>query len=575
MDHRADRGAGNRPILVRGGTVVDGTGAPARDADVLVRDGIVSAIGPDAGAGADATEIDASGCVVAPGFVDPHTHLDAQLCWDPSASPTNRHGVTTVVLGLCGFGVAPAPEGGGEYLLRSLEQVEEIPYGSTSLGVPFAWRSWAEYTDHLASQPLGVNVAGFVPHSALRYAVMGDRARGGAASEDDRAALAAALRRELTAGAIGLATSRGPNHTDATGDPVPSRFADDDELRALVAECRGRVWQINVQTKFSGDAAGLLEEVGRYESWTAEAGARLSWTPFHADDRHPIWRDVLDHTADANRRGIPVLPQVATQPITVSFGFDEFSWIVAVPGFREPLQGFYELDTEARRQRLSDLAVRADLRAGAEAPTDGSAMFPADAETWIVVRSASRPDLEGRSLADIAGTEGAAWTDVLCDLALADDLGTRVMVPAVNRSRTGTEEIVTSEHTLIGLGDSGAHVTSINNFSYPSHVLAELVRVRGVLPLEDAVRRMTSVPAEFLGLRGRGRLAEGAPADVCVFDPTRVAPGRLHTADDLPGGARRLVQGAVGYRAVLVNGVVTLVDDEPTGAGPGTVVRVG
>lgn len=556
-------------IVIRGGTVVDGSGDPGFRADVLVRDGVVASIGADVEAPSGAQVVDASGCVVAPGFVDPHTHLDAQLCWDPTASPTNRHGVTTVVMGLCGFGVAPAAEDGGEYLLRSLEQVEEIPYESTSRGVPFGWRSWSGFTDHLSTLPLAVNAAGFVPHSALRHAVMGERARGERATPAERDALAEALAQDLAAGAIGFATSRGPNHTDAYGDPVPSRFADDAELQALVGTCRERVWQINVETKFSGDAAGLLAEVDQYVGWTRDAGARLTWTPFHADDRHPIWRDVLAHTGEANDRGVPVRPQVATQPITVSFSFDERSWLSAVPGF-DALRGFYDLTPEQRRRRLADPDVRAGLR---EAPQDPAPMFGADPDQWVLIRSTSRPDLEGLTMARVAATLGLPWIDALCDLALADDLATRIMVPAVNRSAAGIDQIVASDQTLIGLGDSGAHVNSINNFSYPSVVLSEFVREREVLSLEDAVRRMTSVPADFLGLPGRGRLVEGAPADVCVFDPTRVATDRVRTVHDLPGGADRLFQGAVGYRAVLVNGVVTLLDDEPVDAGPGVIVR--
>src|SRR5919106_2814210 len=222
---------------LRGGTLVDGTGAPRRRADVGVKDGVVVEIGEKLDDHSAEREIDASGCIVTPGFVDPHTHLDAQLCWDPSGSPSSLHGVTTVVMGLCGFGVAPCREGGGEYLLRSLEMVEEIPFESTSLGVPFTWRTWPEFMAHLRSRPLGVHVYGFVPHSALRYYVMGERARSEPATADDRAALVAELRRSLAAGALGFATSRGPNHNDAYGEPVPSRRADDAELRALVGAC--------------------------------------------------------------------------------------------------------------------------------------------------------------------------------------------------------------------------------------------------------------------------------------------------------------------------------------------------
>ena len=214
--------------IVRGGTVVDGTGAPARPADVGVRGGRIVEVGEVSD---DAREvIDASGCIVAPGFIDPHTHLDAQLCWDPAATPTCFHGVTTVVIGLCGFGVAPCPPGGGDYLLRSLEVVEEIPFESTSRGVPFDWSTWPEFLRAIERRDPGVNVAGFVPHSALRCFAMGERARGEAASPADMERMREELRRGLRAGAVGLASSRGPNHQDAFGDPVPSRFASDEEL---------------------------------------------------------------------------------------------------------------------------------------------------------------------------------------------------------------------------------------------------------------------------------------------------------------------------------------------------------
>ena len=235
--------------VIRGGTVVDGTGAPARAADVGIRDGVVAEVGAALDRGRE--ELDATGCIVTPGFVDPHTHLDAQLCWDAAASPSTLHGVTSVVLGIRGFGIAPCHDGDGEYLLRSLEAVEEIPYASASLGVGFEWTTWGEFMQHLTGRELGVNAAGMVPHSALRYFVMGERAGSQPASEDERDAMAGELRRAIADGALGFATSRGPNHTDGNGDPVPSRAADDDEPRALVQECRGRVWQINVATKFA------------------------------------------------------------------------------------------------------------------------------------------------------------------------------------------------------------------------------------------------------------------------------------------------------------------------------------
>jgi len=555
-------------LAVRGGFVVDGTGAPGTPADVGVRDGRIVEIGTLSGTAA--RTVDASGCVVAPGFIDPHTHLDAQLCWDAAARPTCLHGVTSVVIGLCGFGVAPCPPDGGEYLLRSLEVVEEIPYETTSRGVPFEWASWPEYRAYLGGRALGVNVGAFVPHSALRYAVMGERARGEVATGDDRADLAAALRRCLADGALGFATSRGPNHVDAFGDPVPSRFADDAELEALVATCRGRVWQINVRTKFSGDARGLTEEVSRYATWSATSGARLTWSPLHAEPGTEVWSDVLRHNDGLNRDpALVVAPQIATAPITTVFRFDRPSAAAFIPGWDALLDGFFELAVDAKLRRLSDASVRAALRA---APDDPGAMFAPRFDTWIVLASSSDPNAVGSSIAAIAAERGTEPIDALCDLLIADNLTTIVQVPAVNRDHHAVATLVADEHTLVGLGDAGAHVTSISNFAYPSQVLARLVRDEGALPLELAVSRMTARPAAVLGLPDRGRIEVGLAGDLTVFDLDRLRLGRLGVAHDLPGGAPRLFQDAEGYRMVAVNGTVTIADDEPTGARPGRLL---
>jgi N-acyl-D-aspartate/D-glutamate deacylase len=554
-------------LAIRGGTVVDGTGAPSRRCDVGVKDGVIVAVG-DLDESATET-LDASGCIVAPGFIDPHTHFDAQLCWDPAATPSSLHGVTSIVIGLCGFGVAPCPEGGGDYLLRSLEMVEEIPFASTSLGVQFEWGTWAEYRSFLATQPLAVNVAGFVPHSALRYHVMGERARGEVARPDERMEMASELRRSLAAGAIGLATSRGPNHNDAYGDPVPSRHADDDELIALVAQCAGRVWQINVRTKFSGDAAALIAEVDSYAAWSADAGARLSWTPFHADPGADAWRDVLDHMHALNRRGVCVVPQVAVQPVTVIFRFDEFSYVVFVPGWTEALTGFFDLEPAARLERLGDPTVRAAMRA---APEDAARMFAPAYRDWVVLASSSRPDMVGRSVGDAAADARMHAADLLCDLVIADRLGTIVQVPVVNRSREGVAALIGDDDTLIGLGDAGAHVTSVRNYTYPTDLLAQWVRDDGVLTLERAVHRLTGQVAAFLGLGDRGVLVPGRAADVTVFDLEHLALGPLTYRHDLPGGAPRLFQPADGYVATVVNGRVAVADGTHTGAGSGQLL---
>jgi N-acyl-D-amino-acid deacylase len=482
------------------------------------------------------------------------------------------HGVTSVVIGLCGFGVAPCADGAGEYLLRSLEMVEEIPFESTSLGVPFAWESWADYRRYIGRLPLGVNVAGFVPHSALRYFVMGERARGDVASDDDRTALAAELRRSIEAGALGLATSRGPNHSDAAGEPVPSRHADDAEMQALVRECAGRVWQINVRTKFSNDAQALLAEVDAYAAWAGAAGARLTWTPFHAEPGNDVWRQVLAQTHRLNRGGVCVVPQVAVQPVTVVFRFDEFSYVVFVPGWSEALTGFFDLDADGRMARLRDPAVRAAMRA---APENPERMFAPAYVEWVVLASPSRPGAVGCSLADVAAEMRVHPAELLCDLVIADGLATVIQVPVVNRGREGIAALIDDDDTLIGLGDAGAHVTSVRNYTYPTDLLAHWVRDEGVLTLERAVHRLTGHVAEFLGLGGRGVLAPGMAADVTVFDLDRLTLGPMSYEHDLPGGAPRLFQPGQGYVATVVNGRVALTEDETTGAAAGQLLSPG
>jgi N-acyl-D-aspartate/D-glutamate deacylase len=554
-------------VILRGGTIVDGTGAPARVGDLAIDAGLISAVGQIDAAGE--AEIDVAGCWVTPGFIDPHTHLDAQLCWDPSGSPSNRHGVTTIVIGLCGFGIAPCPPGGEDYLLRALEVVEEIPYASTRLGVPFGWNTWREYRDFIASQPLGVNTAGFVPHSALRYAVMGERARSEVATAEERDALVEALRDALEAGAIGFATSRGPNHVDSYGDPMPSRHADHAELEALVGACSGRLWQINVETKFSHDATALTDEIEIYAEWTRKADAKMTWTPFYAEPGETVWRDVLDHNEQLNRSGVRVAPQVTAVPITLLLRFDDRSVFTAVTGWQDVLKGFYKSSPEEKKARLADPTVRAVMKEGGGDPKNP---LTPNFDLWSFTLAPTRPDLSGRSLTEAAAQEGIHPVDLLCDQIIRDDLSTLIEVAVLNRSKAGVVHLLEDEGTLLGLGDSGAHVMSVTNYRYPTFLLEDLVRDQGVLPIETAINRLTGSPAEIHGLNDRGTLAPGLIADVCVIDPEKIELGPIEVHKDLPGGAPRLVQSGSGFRAVYVNGVQTIDWDQPTGARPGRIL---
>ena len=547
-------------LVLRNGTIVDGSGAPAWRGDVAIDGDTITEIGE---VGAARSTIDATDCWVTPGFIDPHTHLDAQLCWDGTAAPSNLHGVTSVVIGLCGFGVAPAPAGGAEYLLRSLERVEEIPYDSTVLGVPFAWSTWSEYFSFVRAQPLAVNVAGYVPHSALRYFAMGDRARGERANADDRAAMVAELRNAIATGALGFATSRGPNHVDGFGDPVPSRFADDDELRALVDACAGRTWQVNVETKFGHDASALNAEVARYAEWSRDAGARLTWSPFHADSA-ALWPAVLAHNHELNASGVTVAPQVSALPVGVLLRFDERSFVTYVGGWEPVLGKFYDLSYPDRLALLASSETRQALR-----DADPNARFAPRFDEWEIVASPSAPELEGLTIDEAARRRGADPIDVLCDLVIADHLATLVSMMAANRDRAGTHALMVDDGTLVALGDAGAHVMSVTSYRYPTYVLQHLVLERQQLALEHAVALMTSKPARFHGLAGRGELRVGAAADLCVIDPAEIGVGAVRVAHDLPGGAPRLYQDARGYRAVIVNGTPTIENDSTTEARPG------
>jgi len=555
-------------LVIRGGTLIDGTGAPPITQDIGIQAGRIVTLDPGQDEGGEV--VDATGCWVTPGFIDPHTHLDAQLCWDSSGSPCAHHGVTTVILGLCGFGVAPCPEAGDDYLLKALEVVEEIPYRATREGVPFVWRSWREYRDHLDGRPLGVNAAGFVPHSALRYFAMGDRARHEAATVADREAMVAELRDAIDAGAIGFATSRGPNHVDGYHEPVPSRLADHSELEALVGACRDRLWQINVETKFSHDATALIEELETYVAWTRNAGARLTWTPCYAEPGETVWKELLAYHEKINRGGLAVTPQITAVPITLLLRFDERSFLTAVSGWEQALKGYYGLDHEARKARLGDASTREKMKAGRGDPKNP---LTPDFEAWTFTLAPSRPELGGRILAEVAEAAGLHPVDFLCDQVVADELATLIDVPILNRSLEGTLRFLEHPNTLLGLGDAGAHVMSVTNYRYPTYLLAELVRDRGALSVELAIHQLTGVPARMHGLRDRGEIRIGAAADLCVIDPEQLRLGPVRVVHDLPGGEPRLVQAGHGFRAVYVNGVQTVADDEQTGATPGRMLR--
>ncbi len=559
-------------LRIVGGTLVDGSGDPSRPADIGIEAGKVVVVS-EPGSLPDAVRtIDATGRLVTPGFVDPHTHMDAQLWWEPSGAPSVLHGVTTVVIGSCGFGVAPLAKGDEEYVLRSLESVEEIPYEATREALPMSWQSWTDYFEQLGDLPLGVNVAGFVPHSALRAGVLGDARQQRDLTTRQRADLRAALSEALSAGAVGMSTSRGTNHTDAVGRPMPSREASDEELVELISLCAGRAWQINIASKGDASDEGVrraLEELGAYDDWARRTGALVTWTPLIVGPGDKVvWRKFLDF-AEAHQDHS--LPQVSAQPIVGAISFDGPSFAALIDGWAPAFVGYGDLTASERSERLASSEFREVLRSTPEDPARATAP---NYDRWEVAASTSAPDAVALTIRELAEARGKSPVDAMIDLVLEDDLATVVEAPLSNLDQEALHDLILSPATMLGLGDAGAHVKSISNYSYPTSVVGELSRDRGWMGVERAVAELTSRPADALGLEGRGRLEVGSFADVCVIDLDRLTNEAAEVVADLPGGCKRLHRGAKGYDAVVVNGRVVVDHDQLTGADAGGLVRV-
>lgn len=550
----------------------DGSGGPPVQQDVGIKDKRIAMVVPRGSLPESERSIDARSRIVTPGFVDPHTHMDAQLWWAPSGSPSVLHGVTSVVMGSCGFGVAPFKPGTDEYVLRSLESVEEIPYEATSQGLPMSWGSWPDFFEQMGRLELGVNVAGFVPHSALRTAVMGQDRCKEPATKADRQSMVAILGEAIAAGAVGMSSSRGSNHTDAIGAPVPSRSATDEEFVELIQTCAGRIWQMNLRAKADSSDEGVaaaLAELVTYLAWTQDAGSRLTWTPLVAppgDKR--AWKTLLDYSV---LHAPDLLPQISAQAISAAIRFDGPSQAALIDGWAQPFAGFGSLDHMGRRALLDDAGFRSALRSS---PQNCARSTGPCFDRWRFVMSVGTPAAVGMTISEYAESVGRHPVDAMLDLALSDDLATVVDAPLSNTDEDSVRSLVTAETTMFGIGDAGAHVTSITNYTYPTHVMAELTRDKHWLSLPAAVFRLTRQPAEAFGFSDRGMLAEGYRADLCVIDLDRLAVGPAELVSDLPGGARRLHRAATGYEAVIVNGTVTVERDQLTDGRAGELIRV-
>jgi len=551
-------------LLIKNARIVDGTGAPSFMGDLGVQDGLIQKVGKANGGTAERV-IDAGGLVLAPGFVDPHTHYDAQIAWDPMVTCSPWHGVTTVIMGNCGVGVAPVRPATREILMQDLVNVEAIPYDVMKAGIDWQWESYGQYLDAIDRRGLGINVAGLVAFTPLRHYVMGEASFERAATEDEIASMRRLLREAMEAGAFGFTTTTSRNHVGYQGRPLACRNASRDELTGVVRGLhdvgRGAIEMI---LNSGGMYAVSDEDVELLRQVTRASGRPVTWLALFA---HPGQPDFHDQTfaklGDLVRQAIP---QVTPRPI-MSQGdlknptmFGSFiSWQKAFnrpaaeqialyrdPEFREAFR--QELDSRKRSHMWGQMRV---LEVGT-------------------------PELAGhvgRTLEEIAASQGKRPVDAYFDLGIADDLNTRFQSSTFNFDPAGIERLITDDRCLIGLSDGGAHVDFICDVGYATALLDLWVRQRKALSLEKAVHKLTQVPATVFGIPNRGVLAEGTVADLVLFDPDTVTAKTPRYAYDLPCNGRRLVSESEGIKATFVSGVQLYEAGQHTGAMPGRILR--
>ena len=560
--------------LITGATIVDGTGAPARQGDVGVRDGRIVAVGTvDEPA---TTVVDGSGLVVAPGFVDPHTHYDAQLMWDPFATPSNEHGVTTVIGGNCGFTLAPLNAKDADYTRRMMAKVEGMPLAALETGVDWSWRTFGEYLDRLDGT-VAVNAGFLVGHCAIRRFVMGEGSLEGEATDDQVQQMVAVLHDSLAAGGLGLSTTRSSTHSDGDGVPVPSRHAGVPEVLALcraVSEHEGTTLEAIVQgclDTFSDDEITLLTDMSK------SARRPINWNVLTVDaaapERIPRQLGASDAARAAGGR-IVALTMPVLVPMNMSFG--TFCALFLIPGWGDVMN----LPVPERMAALRRPEVRADLLAKVDRPEAGVFRRLGNFKRYVIgdTYSQANAGLKGRVVADIAVERGQDAFDALVDVVLNDDLRTILWpMPTDNNPESWKlrEEVWTDPRVLLGGSDAGAHLDRMCGAPYTTRFIGDMLRGRKLVPLEKAVQMITDAPAQLFGLRDRGRVAEGYLADLVVFDPETIGSDDATLVRDLPGDSIRLTAGSQGVVRVLVNGVETVVDGKATGATPGTVLRAG
>lgn len=550
-------GSGPVDLVLRGARIIDGTGGPGWVGDVGLAGGTIATVGEvDA---PDAEPVDLTGLVLAPGFIDPHTHYDAQLLWDRDLTPSSWHGVTTVITGNCGFGIAPTRPEHRPVILRTLENVEGMPLDALEEGITWDFETFPEYLDAVDAAPMRGNVGVLAPHTPIRFYVLGDDATERPATDDEVEVMRKLVAGALDAGAVGFSSSRTASHVGAYGKPVPSRLADLSEIRTLAGvldqQGRGTFQSTWAPDLFVEEFADLSREIGRPVSWAALMV--LKEDPAYA-------RSVADRVAAA---GGSVHPQVACRPIVVQITLAEPSPLANVPAFEEALTR----DLAGRRALYRDQAWRERAKVGLRERWGTKLDHATVQETEVHAELR-----DGPTLTEIGAAKGADALDVMCDLALAEDLGTRFRMVMVNDDEAQVAELLQDRRFLLGLSDAGAHTSQLCDANYATYLLQRFVREMGALSWEEGVWRLTGHPAEVFGLEGRGRIAPGWVADLVAFDPDTVGTGDLERVHDFPAGADRLVAHSTGIEHIWVDGVQTRRGGtDLDGVRPGRLLRHG
>lgn len=559
-------------IVIKNGTVIDGTGAPRFQADVGIVDGKIKTIGVINGEARET--IDATGQIVSPGFIDGHTHMDAQISWDPLGTCSVWHGITTVVMGNCGFTLAPCAAKDKHLVVRNLERAEDISGAAMEAGIDWTWETYPEYLDSVERLPKGINYSGYVGHSALRTYAMGERAFSEEASREDMEAMKSELADSIRAGAMGFTTSRTRNHQTPDGDPVASRLASWDEVKELVGvmgDLGAGIFEI-ASEEVSRDPKAQREYHERLRDLAVESGRPVTWGMFSTKRAPEIWgpyMDLLDETAAA---GGKMFAQVHSRALTVMMSFETRMPFDGYPVWKEMRQK----PLAEQEAALRDPEVRAKLVAAAngENPNKTKAAGPEirrmDYDCVFVMDSVEGPN---KTIAEVAKERGVDPVDAMIDLALENNMKVFFRQPLINEDQDHVLEMMKHPRSVVTFSDSGAHVSQIMDSSLQTHVLSHWVREKGAFTLEEAIQMLTSQVADAWGFEDRGRLKEGMAADVIVFDADRVAPLMPEVRTDLPAGAKRLVQKAEGIAFSIVNGQILMRDGEHTGAYPGKLLR--